>query len=46
MQNSTHSLKKALINAMCNNMDGPRGYHAKWSKSEKETCILSLKCGI
>ena len=23
-------------NAICSNMDGPRGYHTKWRKSERE----------
>ena len=22
--------------AICNNMDGPRGYHAEWNKSDRE----------
>ena len=25
--------------AICNNMDGPRDYHTKWSKSERERQI-------
>ena len=28
-------------------MDGPRDYHTKWSKSEKDKYrIISLTCGI
>ena len=23
-------------NAICSNIDGPRNYHTKWSKSDKE----------
>ena len=26
--------------ATCNNMDGPRGYYAKWNKSDRERQIL------
>ena len=29
-------------NAICNNMDGPRDYHPKLNKSEKEYIIYSL----
>ena len=29
------SHKKELNNVICSNMDGPRDYHVKWSKSEK-----------
>ena len=28
--------KKEWNNAICSNMDGPRDYPTKWSKSEKE----------
>jgi len=27
---------KEWNNAICNNMDEPRGYHTKWSKSDKD----------
>ena len=27
--------KKERNNAICSNMDGPRGYHTKWSKSDR-----------
>ena len=34
-------------NVICSNMDGPRDYHTKWSKSEKDKYhMLSLTCGI
>ena len=29
-------LKREWNNAICSNMDGPRDYHTKWSKSETE----------
>ena len=33
--------------AICNNMDGPRRYYAKWNKLEKDKyCMISLVCGI
>ena len=28
--------------AICNNMDGPRGYYAKWSKSEQTNLWFHL----
>ena len=33
------SHKKEWNNAICSNMDGPRDYHTKWSKSEIERQI-------
>ena len=34
-------------NAICNNMDGPRGFHSKWSKSEKDKYhVILLICGL
>ena len=30
------SHKKEWNNAICSNMNGPRDYHTKWSKSERE----------
>ena len=33
------SHKKEWNNAMCSSMDGPRDYHTKWSKSDKERQI-------
>ena len=35
-----HSHKKEGTPAICNNMDGPWGYYAKWDKSRRETQIL------
>ena len=41
------SHKKEWNNAICSNMDGPRDYHTKWSKSEKDKYHMSsLICGI
>ena len=34
------SHKKEWNNAIYSNMDGPRDYHTKWSKSEMERQIL------
>ena len=33
------AIKKEWDNAICSNMDGPRDYHTKWSKSERERQI-------
>ena len=33
------SHKKEWNNAICNNIDGRRDYHTKWSKSERERQI-------
>ena len=30
---------KKWSNAICSNMDGPRDYHIKWSKSDRERQI-------
>ena len=35
-----HSHKKECNDAICSNKDGPRDYHTKWSKSERERQIL------
>ena len=32
-------IKKEWNTAICSNMDGPRGYHTKWSKSDRERQI-------
>ena len=32
-QNIIQPLKKEQNNAICSNVDGPRDYHTKWSKS-------------
>ena len=39
------SHKKEQNNAICSNMDGPRDYHTKSSKSDKYH-MISLICGI
>ena len=33
------AIKKEWNNAICSNMDGPRDYHIKWSKSDRERQI-------
>ena len=33
------SYRKEWNNAICSNMDAPRDYHSKWSKSERERQI-------
>ena len=41
------SHKKEWNNAICSNMDGPKDYHTKWSKTEKDKYyMISLICGI
>ena len=41
------SHKKEWNNAICSNMDGPRDYHIKWSKPEKDKYhMILLTCGI
>ena len=38
---------KEWNNAICSNMDGPRDYDTKWSKSEKDRyCMTLLTCEI
>ena len=32
-------IKKEWNNAICSNLDGPRDYHTKWSKSDRERQI-------
>ena len=32
-------LSKEWNNAICSNMDGPRDYHTKWNKSDRERQI-------
>ena len=32
--------KNKIMPFVCRNMDGPRDYHTKWSKSERERQIL------
>ena len=33
------AIKKNEVNAICSYMDGPRDYHTKWSRSERERQI-------
>ena len=33
------AIKREWNNAICSKMDGPRDYHTKWSKSERERQI-------
>ena len=41
------SHKKEWSNAICSTMDGPRDYHTKWSKPDKDQDIMmSLIWGI
>ena len=41
-----YSAIKKWNNAIFSNMDGPRDYHTKWSKSDKDRYMISLICGI
>ena len=36
------SLEKEWSNADCSNVDGPRDYHTKWSKSVKDKYRMSI----
>ena len=39
------SHKKEGNHVTCNNMNGPRGYYAKWNKTEKDKyCMISFIC--
>ena len=38
--------KKQQNLAICDNVDGTRGYCAERKRSEKDTCTISLRCGI
>ena len=41
------AIKKEWNNVICSNMDGPKGYHAKWSKSDKDKYhMIPLICVI
>ena len=41
------SHKKEWNNAIWSNMDGPKDYHTKWTKTEKDKYhMISLTCGI
>ena len=40
---------KQWNNAICSNMDGPRDFHTKWSKSDRErqiSCDIAYMCTI
>ena len=42
-----YSLIKKRNDAICSNMDGPRDYHAKWSKTDREDkYMIPLILGI
>ena len=38
----SHSHKKEWNNAICSNMNAPRDYHTKWSKSEREQILYNI----
>ena len=43
------SHKKEQNNAICSNMGGPRDYHTKWSKSDRERQIpydITYMCNL
>ena len=43
---SFSAMKKEWNFAICQKMDGPGGYYAKWNKSDKDKySMLSLICG-
>ena len=51
IQWNTTQPQKEWNNAICSNMDGPRDYHTKWSKSERQipydiTYMWNLKYDI
>ena len=39
----TVSHKKEWNHAICSNMDGPRDYHAKWCKSDRQILYIAYK---
>ena len=44
-----YSTMKKWNNAICSNMDGSRGYHTKWSKSDSERQIwydITYMCNL
>ena len=42
----TNSIKKNEL-PIGSNIDGPRDYHTKWNKSERDKyCMISQICGI
>ena len=40
-----HSHKKERSNAICSNMDRPKNYYTKWSKTEKDKYHMILLIG-
>ena len=48
MQIKNYCHKKEQNNAICSNMDGPRNYHTKWTKSEsfKQIPYDTLMCSV
>ena len=40
------SHKKEWNNAICSNMNGPRYYHTKWSKLEKDKYHIAYMCNL
>ena len=41
-----YSVKKEWNIAVRSNVDGPRDYHTKWSKSDKDKYMIKLKCRV
>ena len=44
--NGIYSAIKKWNNTICSNMDGPRDYRTKWSKSDDKYHMISLTCRI
>ena len=40
------AIKKERNFAICNDMNGPGGYHAKWNNQKAKYCMISFICGI
>ena len=41
------AIKKEWNNFICSHIDGPRDYHTKWSKPDKDKYhMISLICGV
>ena len=36
------AIKKEWTNTICSNMDGPRDYYTKWTKSDKKTDTITF----
>ena len=41
-----YSVKKEWNIVIRSNVDGPRDYHTKWSKSDKDKYMIKLKCRV